>query len=472
MKKWLSLLVVVVLVTTVVSSAFAAGPSADFDWKKYEGTELSIILNKHPYSESLIGLLPAFEELTGMKVGYEILAEEEYFEKLRLELSTGTGQYDVFMTGPMLEWEYVAAGWMEPLEAYMADETKTDMPYYQEEDFYQALLAANRWNMNVGSGLGEGHQWAIPVMVETYVIPYRADLLEEYGLEVPKTLPEMKAVAVAMKENNTDENFYGVVTRGLRTMATVATGYLSTMMSYSETPMADFQMTDDGKIKSVINQPSLVEATDIWVSMIKEAGPPGWTSITWYDGKELFASGQYGMYPDCDFFAASYENPETSMVAGKVGYTTSAMKPGGEPASAIWTWALAMSAASQNKEAAWYLIQYATSAEALAVGTAEFNNFNPTRASVWDDPDVVALTESWGSGTYREAVGENLAKYARLGWTPEPEVWNVGDRWAEALHEIWTGTSDAQTALDSAAADIEMMLENAGVVPGPLPNAD
>ena len=132
------------------------------------------------------------------------------------------------------------------------------------------------------------------------------------------------------------------------------------MMSYADTVQPDFELTEDGTLKCVINQDPLVEATQIWVDMILEAGPPGWTSITWYDGKELFASGQYGMYPDCDFFAASYENPETSMVAGKVGYTTSAMKPGGEPASAIWTWALAMSAASQNKEAAWYLIQYAT----------------------------------------------------------------------------------------------------------------
>ena len=463
MKKWLSLLIVVVLVSTVVGTVFAAEP--EFDWKKHEGTELSLILNKHPYSESLIGLLPDFEEATGISVGYEILAEEEYFEKLRLELSTGTGQYDVFMTGPMLEWEYTAAGWLEPLDPFMEDAEKTNLDW-DVDDFYPALLAANRWNMNVGSGLGEGHQWAIPVMVETYVIPYRSDLLDEG----PVTLPEMKAAAIKMREEVGGE-FYGVVTRGLRTMATVATGFLSTMMSYSETELPDFEMVD-GKLKCVINQPSLVEATQIWVDMIKEAGPPGWTSITWYDGKELFASGQYGMYPDCDFFAASYENPETSQIVGKVKYVPSAKKPDGEHASAIWTWALAMSAESKNKDAAWYLVQYVTSADALAIGTAEYNNFNPTRASVWEDPAVVAVTEAWGDGTYREAVGENLAKYARLGWTPQPEIWSVGDRWSEALHEIWTGTKDAQQALDDAAADIEMMLELAGVEPGPLPGAE
>jgi len=468
MKKWFSLLIVVVLLSTVIGSASAAEPT--IDWMKYKGTKLNLILNKHPYSESLIGLLPDFENATGIKVSYEILAEEEYFEKLRLELSTGTGQYDVFMTGPMLEWEYTAAGWLEPLDPYMNDPAKTDAAFWKVDDFYPALLAANRWNLHVGGGIGEGHQWAIPVMVETYVIPYRADLLEKYNLKPPTTLPEMKDVAVALRKGEGGE-FYGVVTRGLRTMATVATGFLSTMMSYADTKLPDFDIVD-GKLKCVINQPPLVEATQLWVDMIKEAGPPGWTSITWYDGKELFASGQYGMYPDCDFFAYSYENPETSQVAGKVGYVTSAKKPGGNPASAIWTWALAMSSVSKNKDAAWYLIQYCTSPEALLKGTVEYNNLNPTRASVWEHPDVVKMTENWGGGTYRASVGENLANWARLGWTPEPEIWNVGDRWAEALHEVWSGTKNAQQALDDAAADIEMMLENAGVKPGPLPGAE
>jgi len=462
MKKWLALLTVVVLLTTVVGTAFAQDPG--FDWKKYEGTELSLILNKHPYSESLIGLLPDFEEATGISVNYEILAEEEYFEKLRLELSTGTGQYDVFMTGPMLEWEYASAGWLEPLEPYLEDPEMTDLEWYQPDDLFAPLMAANRWDLNVGSGYGEGHQWAIPVMVETYVIPYRADLFEKYGLEAPVTLPDMHDAAIALREGEGGE-FYGVITRGLRTMATVATGYVSTMMSYMDTPNPDMIINDDGEFEVVINQPGIVEATDLWVDMIKQAGPPGWTSVTWYDGKELFASGQYGMYPDCDFFAYSYENPETSQVAGKVKYALSASKPGGEPSSALWTWALAMSSESKNKEAAWYLIQYATSAEAFLTGTLEYNNYNPTRASVLNDPDVVAIIGAWGEGTYLDAANANLGEYARVAWTPQPEFNALGDRWAEALHEIWTGTKDTQTALDDAALDIKDMLDMAGVVP-------
>lgn len=457
---------VMVMVLTLASTAFAAEP-AKFDWMKYKGTEVSVILNKHPYSESLIGLLPDFEKATGMKVKYEILAETEYFEKLRLELSTGTGQYDVFMAGPMTTWEYAAAGWLEPLEPFLNDATKTDQAWYKFEDFYPALTAGNRWNLNYGAGIGEGHQWAIPTMVETYVIPYRADLADKYGLKAPTTLPEMRDLAIALREKEGGD-FYGVVTRGLKTMPTIATGFLSTMMSYTKTPYSDLDVVD-GKWKAVLNQPSLVEATDMWIDMIKKAGPPGWTSVTWYDGMQLMASGKYGMYPDCDFFAATYENPKTSQVVGKVKYATSAAMPGGKPASAIWTWGLSMSSASKNKDAAWYLIQYATSTDALTTATVKFNNYNPTRKSVLESAAVDAVFGKWGDGTYKKAVAENLGGYAKLGWTPQPDVFPLGDRWAQALHEIWSGQKKAQAALDDAAADIEKMLDRDGIKPGPAP---
>jgi len=460
--KWLTLLLVVVMLgTQLVGIASAQTP---FDWMKYKGTTLNLILNKHPYSESLIGLLPDFQTKTGITVKYEILAEEEYFQKLRLELSTKSGQYDAFMTGPMLEWEYSSAGWLEPLDPYLTDATKTDLKAYNADDLYPALMAANRWDGNVGSGMGEGHQWAIPVMVETYVIPYRADLFDKYGLKAPVTLQDMHDAAITLREKEGGD-FYGVVTRGLKSNPTVATGFVSTMMAYMKTKNPDLDIVD-GKLKAVVNQPSEVEAAGLWVDMIKKGGPPGWTSVTWYDGMNLFSTGKYGMYPDCDFFAQNYENKDTSQVAGKVKYVVSAHPADGKPSTGLWTWALAMCADSKNKDAAWYLLQYATSADAMLNATVKFKNYNPTRKSVWENPDVVKLTNSWGQGTYRDAVTQNFA-VARVAWTPTPLFATIGDRWAAALHDIWTGTKTAKAAMDDAAADMDQMITNEGLVPGP-----
>jgi len=112
--RFLKLMVIVGLVVFLLSAvAFAQEEDllsycqkAKINWRAYEGTQLTIGLNKHPFTESLRPLIPVFEELTGIKVAYVILPEEEYFEKLLIDLSSGGGIFDVYMTSPMFEWRY------------------------------------------------------------------------------------------------------------------------------------------------------------------------------------------------------------------------------------------------------------------------------------------------------------------------------------------------------------------------------
>ena len=57
-----------------------------------------------------------------------------------------------------------------------------------------------------------------------------------------------------------------------------------------------------------------------------------WANKTWYDTMESFAAGQAGMIADADFFAATYEDPKKSKIAGKVGYALLPAGPGGSSA--------------------------------------------------------------------------------------------------------------------------------------------
>ena len=81
--------------------------SGQFNLSKfqYEGTAIKLLLNKHPYQEALVAELPKFEELTGMKVTYDIFPEQNYFDKVTIDLSGGQGCYDVFMTGAYMIWQ-------------------------------------------------------------------------------------------------------------------------------------------------------------------------------------------------------------------------------------------------------------------------------------------------------------------------------------------------------------------------------
>ena len=51
-----------------------------FDWQQFGGSQVRLILNKHPYTESLLPLIPEFTELTGISVPDPlILPEGEFF---------------------------------------------------------------------------------------------------------------------------------------------------------------------------------------------------------------------------------------------------------------------------------------------------------------------------------------------------------------------------------------------------------
>lgn len=422
-----------------------------FDWQKFKGSEVRLILNKHPYTESLLPLLPEFQQLTGITVPDPlILPEAEYFEKLRLDLSTGNGEFDAFMTGPYIHWAYDDAGWTEPLEPFLADTAMT-APEYDEADIFTSLMNANRWDLTLGGGVGQGSQWAIPVMVETYVQVYRKDLYDQLEIQPATTIEEWR-------ENNkkaTTADVKGIIVRGERGGGMSGTGLISTFRGYGGVVL------DEGLVCQ-INSPEGVHVAEQYCASVRESGPEGWANVTWYEGQESFANGSYAQYMDCDFFNALYDDPERSQVAGNTALAHCPHAPDRDPFSSIWTWALGMSSKAKDKNASWYFIQWATMKEQMLNATVVGRNYNPTRASVFNDATVQDVMGGWANGTYLPTVLANLDSYATLGWPPEPEQTFVSTRWDQALQEIWAGDG-AQAALDKAKEDIDSHLDELGL---------
>jgi len=437
------------------ASGLAYYRQAKINWRQFEGQKLTIGLNKHPFTESLLPLISEFESLTGIKVEYLILPEQEYFSKLVVDLSQQRGEFTVIMTGPMRNWQYATPGWLAPLDDFLNDPKLTDKSWYKLEDFFPGLIAANRWNMKLGGGVGDGKLWSIPVLAESYILAYRKDIFDQHKIKVPTSMEEMAEAARLVKKH---AGIDGVVARGIPAASTIATGFISGIKSYADGKWHE----SDEKLNSAFHDPRSVKFTQLWVDMVRESGPANWANMTWYDAMESFATGQAGMIADADFFAATYEDPKKSKVAGKVGYALVPPGPGGVTYSALWTWALGMSKATKNKEAAWLFIQWATSPRTLLNATVEFRNYNPSRASVMNNAQVQKVMGDWGSGGYVKTVQENL-KTARVGWVPNPERTRLGDIWARALHEIYFKRATSEEALKKASAEMDKVLVEVGL---------
>ena len=113
----------------------------DIDWQAYSGTTLNVMFNEHTYADAVIAKIPEFEEKTGIKVEYSTTPETNYFDKLNTALSSRSGTPDIYMTGAYQAWEYAPAGYMEPLDDYINDPSKTSASW-NYSDFYEGVIGA------------------------------------------------------------------------------------------------------------------------------------------------------------------------------------------------------------------------------------------------------------------------------------------------------------------------------------------
>lgn len=446
-KTWIVILLVLTLLLGTVVTA-----QDDIEWRQFEGTTLNALLISHPFVDSLQPLLAEFEELTGMTVQLEVLAEQAGFEKLLSDLSSGTGTYDVFMTSPLNNWQYASAGWVEPLDGYLANAVLTSAAY-DVDDFAPGIWGAGKWTLEPMTGIGEGQTWAVPINFETYLLAYRPSIFEARGLEVPETYEELLEIAPQLA--GTDANgqpVYGVITRFDKYWDLPYLTFGTMLESYG------VEMIDaEGNLG--VCSPESIAATEDFLQLITTSSPPGAGAFTWYDALQGFASGQYALSVfEADLFAPVYEDPEQSQVSDDVGYAPTPLGPTGERQSGAWIWQMSMSSASKNKDAAWLFLQWLTSKETM-VKTHLGGNMNPVRASAWEDPDVAAMVQAWGAepGQYIETV-QIMSEVAGIRFPPHPELTRMLDRWAEAVQQSYFEGGNVEQNLCAAQEDIARIL--------------
>jgi len=427
---WLMVLIISVsFVTTIVSAA-------EFDWKKFEGTKLNILMCKHPYSEGVISAIPEFEKLTGITVNSEALSEDEFFDKSMIMLSAGSKDVDVLMTGVMQIWTFSPAGYLEPLEGYIADPVLTN-PDYDFEDIFVRLREATRWDMVDGSSVGKGSQWAIPLGFEQMSLIYRADLFDKYNIKVPNTLPEVYEAAKIISENEPD--MIGFTHRGLRSWNLCHTGPISIITNYGG---SDF----DENLQPAMGTPEGIAFHKDFIKLIQDYGPDGWVGHEWYDVLADLAAGKTAMTVDADILGSFAVNAEGTAVGepGMLKWAPVPTKPGGDKHMAnLWIWNISMNSASNNKEAAWYFMQWATGKENdLRNATARMN---PVRESTWANKEFLAEVEA-KFPTYVDTFRYSINNCSVL-FTPQVRMVERNTLWAVAIQEMVEG------------ADIEQRLE-------------
>jgi len=403
-----------------------------FNWQRFKGKELFLLLYKHPFVDEMVKHIPEFESLTGIKAKYEVLPEVQGRQKFTVEMTGGAGGVDAWHASMHVEKRrFWKSGWYFDVSKFLKDPTMT-APDYDWND-----MAAGAKQIATQS---DGSISGLPAFVDPWILFYRKDLFAQKGLKPPRTLAEMEEQA---QKFHSAPGLYGFVARGLKNANAPAWDWVLFSMGGAF-------LTKDGKAS--ISTPEAIKAMDYYAGMLKRFAPPGVVNFNWYECSSAFMQGQVAMYFDGVNFASQFEDKEKSKIAGKVGYAVLPSGPGGH-FSPIFGNAVAISAQSKNQGPAYFFAQWATTKQSAVkellagVGSA--------RTSVWNDPEVKAKAKM--PADWSQAYVDSL-KIGRLGLPEIVAVTEYRDIIGVAIQKAIEGAKSADV-MAQAHKEFQELLE-------------
>jgi multiple sugar transport system substrate-binding protein len=383
-----------------------------------------------------------FEEQTGIELEIRIVPSDLYFSNKIHHLLEGDGAADVYMSGPVLVWEHLGAGFVQPLDEFLEGASES----YDAADFVERLLACNRWSGRFGDPLGQGPLLEIPVNCESYNLAYVPATLDAADLDVPTTWADYFSTARAIVER-TGGRVGGFGQRGTGAWHTMYTGFATQFWSYGA---SDFEAG-----RCALGSPASLQATSDLLDALRVAGPPNWPEQRWYELALDFARSRYALLVDSDHYVAYFEDPAYSELVGKIGYAPPPLGPTGSRRPNLWTWSVVMNSRVRDGNAAWRFIEWATGKEFLLRSVAE-GNMNPTRSSIWDDDSFSEHASSW-DGFY-DVARTLVESDAFVLVTPAANYRQIAGRWVQALLAAYSGDKEIAAALEEAATDIDVLV--------------
>jgi multiple sugar transport system substrate-binding protein len=334
--------------------------------------------------------LGKFEELTGIKVNLEMVPLDNVVQKVTLAMQSGNGEYDIVAIPYQFLGNMVVNEYIQPLKPLMDNPDLSIIPNYNEDDIIKGMWEA--------SGVWKDVVYGVPANSCIMFYGYRKDLFENadekadfkakygYDLVVPKDWKSYRDIAEfftrkkgeMLAGEKLDRDFYGVAISGKRHDATTCE-WLNYAWSFG-----GGIFDESGNV--AINSDKNIQALEYY-NDLKKYAPPGVTNATWDEQTTNLAQGVAAMGIIWNDSAPSLENPDESLVKGKMGYD--AIPVGEQPAAHYGAWSYFIPAKSKNPEAAWVFMQWFNTPEVQK--NIALDGAFPNLYTTYNDPDLDVL---------------------------------------------------------------------------------
>lgn len=364
-----------ILIVSVISLAlvclffnfgFAKWTSLEENSKPFSGVTLRLIGESLPPLEGLEKVKNIFEEKTGIKVIIEMYGHEEVIEKTTADFIGNTGIYDVVLNPHREIGKIVLNKWVLPLEGFYNNEDLRD-----PELNFEGMFINKQW-FNETCTYNDVI-YALPFHFISMYMWYRYDLFEhpqeranfkeKYGYELPSppiTMEDYLNTAEFFTRKKGEklagealkEDFYGTAIQAARHVATWY-GWLNFLYSFGGRELLIDKGSDYGKV--VVNSPEAIESLEYYKKLLQYS-PPGCLTYTW---DETQASQQQSFVAQAiqwDDATYAVEDPEQSLVAGKMAFSGTPIKE--VKMTQIEGWSMFIPRSSKKQEASWLFMQW------------------------------------------------------------------------------------------------------------------
>jgi multiple sugar transport system substrate-binding protein len=314
-------------------------------------------------------LLDEYSQKNNVKITTVPNPYADLYAKLNINLTQTTGAYDVVsMDDP---WMPLFAG-----GEFLANlgEMMDKKGLKPDTDFLPQLLALGEFP--AGSGLR-----GIPWVGNVQVFAWRTDVLDEMGMEVPKTWDDVLTVATAVTDAKSSDGLYGV---GLRGQAgnPAATSFLPVLRGFGK------DLLDPETSEPQLETPEAMSAIDLHLKL-KDQTPPGVENVGHPENGINLYSGKIAMSGDIwpDQLLQAFD-PKVSKVVGKIEVGPEPAQTGVKPADMTGNWLLGIPEGAKNSDAALDFILWFTAADQQQRLLMD-NSIPATRLSVLQAPESV-----------------------------------------------------------------------------------
>jgi multiple sugar transport system substrate-binding protein len=287
----------------------------------------------------------------------------EVHQALVQQLARRNGNPDVFTQDIIWIAEFAAAKWALPLDEYFNAEVM--------KEYFPGVVQACTW---------QGKLTALPWFIDSGMLYYRKDLLEEIGAQAPETWDEL--IDSSKKLTSSGKAKFGFLWQAKQ--AEVLVCDLVSFIGSNDGAI----LQPDGKTVSIADD-AAVEAVQLMHDLIKKYQITPEDVLSWDEepSRRPFTSGQAAFLRNWSYVFKVAQDTTESTVVDKVGVKPLPHFPNKKSAACLGGYQYGVNASSKNKEAAIEFVRWMSSPE-TQLRFATTLGLCPTRASVLDQPQI------------------------------------------------------------------------------------